>query len=146
RERAQVAEAAVLEHDARAEAREPPCRARERLGIAIDAEQARVAAGALEQLLRVAAHADRAVHHPAAATGTQEEGHLVTQDRDVGVFGFCTYARFVFGLLHPCCVFGLAPAYTGSFSFDCARLRSRGVATGSFSFKCARLAFGRSSQ
>src|SRR4029077_12248593 len=130
RERAQVAEAAVLEHDARAEAREPPCRARERLGIAIDAEQARVAARALEQLLRVAAHADRAVHHPAAATGTQQEGHLVTQDREVRVFGICMYTGGVFGIV---------PADTGSFSFEFGRLHPRGVATGSFSFKCARL-------
>jgi hypothetical protein len=31
----------------------------------------------------------------------------------VGVFCFCTDV---------CCVFGIIPAYTGSFSFECARL------------------------
>jgi hypothetical protein len=40
----------------------------------------------------------------------------------VSVFGFRLDARCVFGFLHPCCVFGLAPAYTGSFSFECPRL------------------------
>src|SRR5258707_6229474 len=42
-ERAEVAEAAVTEHHPRPEAREPLRRAREGLGIAVDAEQAGVA-------------------------------------------------------------------------------------------------------
>jgi hypothetical protein len=75
----------------------------------------------LEQLLGVAAHSDRAVDDPASAAGTQEEGHFVTEDWNVGVFGLA-HSRYVFGLMHTGCVFGLAPAYTGSFSIECARL------------------------
>ena len=71
-----------------------------------------------EEPLRVAAEADGAVHHPAAAAWMEEEGDFVQEDWEVGghghrVLGFCILTR---------CVFGLTPADTGSFSFECARL------------------------
>jgi hypothetical protein len=92
----------VLEDHPRAEAREPARGARERLRIAIDAEEPRVVR-ALEEPLRVAAEADGAVHHPAAAAWMEEEGDLVGEDGNVGGDG-------------------LTRADTGSFSFECARL------------------------
>jgi hypothetical protein len=77
-ERAEVAEAAPYQHHASAEALEPPRRAREGLGVAIDTEQATLTAR-LQELLRVSTHADCPVHHPAPASGAQEEHHLVEQ-------------------------------------------------------------------
>ncbi len=82
RERGEVAEAAVREDHARAEAREAARGARERLRIAIDAEEARVVR-ALEEPLRVPAEADGPVDHPAAVPGTEHEGDLVGEDGDV---------------------------------------------------------------
>jgi hypothetical protein len=51
----------------------------------------------------VSTHADCPVHHPAPATGAQEECHFIEKDRYVYVFGLYRVA-------------------TGSFSFECARL------------------------
>jgi hypothetical protein len=54
----------------------------------------------------VSTHADCPVHHPAPATGAQEECHFIEKD------------RYVRGR----CVLGLYRVATGSFSIECARL------------------------
>ena len=83
--RAHVLEAALAEPHLVAEAREPPARALESLGVAVDPEQARALSACFQQPFSVSAHADCPVHHPAPASGAQEKRHFVHQHREVRV-------------------------------------------------------------
>jgi len=83
RDAGEVAEAAVDEPHAVAEAREAGAGARERVGIGIEAEQANVLAPCLQHRLRVSAHAHRPIDHPALAARSQQPRDLVHEDGNV---------------------------------------------------------------